>query len=97
MTKQCHIASMLVHVRPEASQALMDYLAANRDIEVHASSPEGKLVVVVERSEPQGITETLDELAGQPGVLNCALIYHEAMTATEGNEIMIDSADPPAA
>ncbi|MDX1633974.1 MAG: chaperone NapD [Marinobacter sp.] len=97
MPEQCHIASLLVHVRPDASQGLMDYLAAHRDIEVHAASPEGKLVLVVERSRPDGITDALEQLAGQPGVVNCVLIYHESMTAMEGDQVLTGSAGAPAA
>ncbi len=97
MTEQCHIASLLVHVRPDASQPLLDYLATHRDIEVHASSPEGKLVLVVERPDAGGITGALEQVAGQPGVLNCALIYHETMTVSEGNQVLVDRAEPPAA
>lgn len=97
MTEQCHIASLLVHVRPQASQPLLDYLAARPGTEVHAASPEGKLVLVLERDRAQGITEALEEITGQPGVLSCALIYHETMTVSESEQLLIASEKSPAA
>ena len=92
MSDRFHIASLLVHVRPEQSQSLLDYLADEPVLEVHAASPDGRLVVVVESPDHQGVTSVIEQLTEKPGVLNCVLIYHETMTSTEGDQVLIDAA-----
>jgi nitrate reductase NapD len=90
MPDQIHIASFVVHVRPEQSAALLDYLADEPALEVHAAAPEGKLILVLESPDQGGVIAAIDRIGDQPGVLNCVLIYHETMTVAEGDHELID-------
>ncbi|WP_207308992.1 chaperone NapD [Marinobacter salicampi] len=86
---QCHIASFIVHVHPDQSGPLLALLEAEPALEVHGASPEGKLVVVMESSDQQGVADTIDRISQQTGVLNCVLVYHEVMTGAEGDQELI--------
>lgn len=72
-----HVASLIVHVRPEKMLQLKEWLAASSQIEIHAESVQGKLVLVTESDCEQAILRILDELRARAGVLNAALVYHE--------------------
>ncbi|PAU62789.1 glutamate synthase [Pseudomonas sp. PIC25] len=74
-----HIASLLVHCRPEALAALKDNLRLLPDLELHQESPAGKLVVVLEAEHESRILERLDQIQSLPGVLNAVLVYHELL------------------
>lgn len=74
-----HIASLLVHCRPETLAALKDNLCLLPDLELHQESPAGKLVVVLEAEHESRILERLDQIQNLPGVLNAVLVYHELL------------------
>ncbi|RDB41948.1 glutamate synthase [Halomonas sp. DQ26W] len=74
-----HIASLLVHARPEHSREVAQWLGAQPGIEVSAEDPSGKLVVVVESEREARILELIDSVQVQPGVLGAALVYHQVL------------------
>jgi nitrate reductase NapD len=78
-----HVASLIAHVRPEQLQSLKHWLAHFSNIEIHAESEQGKLVLVTESDGEQEILRILDELRAQTGVLNAALVYHEQIALEE--------------
>lgn len=78
-----HIASLVAHVRPEYLVAVKAWLVLQPSIEIHAESPQGKLVLVMESTHEKAIVEFLDALRAQTGVLNAALVYHEVIAAHE--------------
>lgn len=78
-----HIASFIAHVRPEKMTALKQWIITNGQLEIHAESAQGKLVLVTESQDEQAIVQLLDELRAQPGVLNAALVYHEQIAMDE--------------
>ena len=71
-----NITGIVVYTRPERSGAVRDALAAMGGVEVHAISPEGRMVVTVEQSDDRAATGTLDAVARIDGVLSTALVYH---------------------
>ena len=75
-----HIASLLVHCRPELLNAVKGNLALLPGLELHQESAEGKVVVVLEAAHESGILSAIDHIQQLPGVLNAALIYHELLT-----------------
>lgn len=79
-----HIASLLVHVRPELFDGVKANLRQLEGLELHQESPEGKLVVVLETEHERQILDRIDLINSLPGVLNAALVYHELL-ATEGD------------
>ncbi|MFI8481294.1 chaperone NapD [Pseudomonas sp. NPDC078700] len=83
MDDSLHIASLLVHARPEFFVAVKANLRLLPDLELHQESPLGKLVVVIEASDEAQILQRIEQINNIPGVLNAALVYHELL-ASEG-------------
>lgn len=79
MAVRLHIASLLVHVRPEGMDAITSSLRLLEAVELHQQSPQGKLVVVVETEHERQILERIEQINSLPGVLNTALVYHELL------------------
>lgn len=84
MEKALHIASLLVHCRPQWLDAVKANLGLLPGVELHQHSPAGKLVVVLEADHERDILATLEHIQQLPGVLNAALIYHEELLSLEG-------------
>ncbi len=80
MAETLHIASLLVHARPELFEAVKANLRLLDGVELHQQSPLGKLVVVLETANEQQILERIDQISHLPGVLNTALVYHELLS-----------------
>ena len=80
MDNTLHIASLLVHCRPELLDAVKANLALLAGLELHQESPVGKIVVVLEAEHESRILDTINHIQQLPGVLNAALIYHELLT-----------------
>ena len=74
---EVHISSMVVHTRPEHLEAVKRGIELVPGTEIHAESDCGKLVVVVESSTQNHITDTIEKIAGLPNVLSAALVYHQ--------------------
>ncbi|RIA31392.1 periplasmic nitrate reductase chaperone NapD [Ectopseudomonas oleovorans] len=75
-----HIASLLIHIRPELLDAVKTNLRQLDGLELHQESPQGKLVVVLETTHERHILDRIDQINNLPGVLNAALVYHELLT-----------------
>jgi len=83
MATPLHIASLLVHARPELFEAVKANLHLLEGVELHQQSPLGKLVVVLETVHEQQILERIDQINNLPGVLNAALVYHEMLDLSD--------------
>lgn len=84
MDHTLHIASLLVHCRPELLPAVKANLRRLPNLELHQESAAGKLVVVLEAEHERHILNAIDQIQQLPGVLNAALIYHEELLGLEG-------------
>lgn len=71
-----NIAGILVAALPGQIESLRVRLAALAGVEVHAVSPEGRMVVTVERAADRDMTAAFDDISRLPGVLSAALVYH---------------------
>lgn len=80
---ELHIASLAVHARPERLEAVRAQLDAVPGVEVHGTSPVGKLVVVVEAAADGGVLERLDAIRAVPGVLSAHLVFHRILPDTQ--------------
>ena len=72
---EAHIASVLVHARPDAVSALRATLAADPAIAI-GGERDGKLVLVLECQGDRGVLDRIDALQALPGVLSAVLVYH---------------------
>ena len=72
-----NISSAIIHARPGSLAIVQSGLAALEGVEVHAVSPEGKLIVTIE-TEDDGSNVATYELIGQlDGVMSAAMVYHQ--------------------
>jgi nitrate reductase NapD len=71
-----HVTGVVVHARPEALPGVTGALAGMPGVEVHGSSPVGKVVVTLEGEAEQDIVDRLGLIGELPGVLSAALVYH---------------------
>lgn len=79
MDEALHIASLVVHARPELFDAVKANLRLLEGVELHQESAAGKLVVVLETVHENQILQRIEQISNLPGVLNAALIYHEIL------------------
>lgn len=70
------VAGVLVHAAPAHIARVEEQLTQLPGVEVHAVTPEGKLVVTVEESEGRMTGENVMRLYEIDGVLSAAMIYH---------------------
>lgn len=70
------VAGVLVHARPERIEQVQVRLKQLPGVEIHAVTPEGKLVVTVEESDGRLTGENVMRLYEIDGVLSAAMIYH---------------------
>lgn len=70
------IAGVLVHASPERLGAVQMQLSQLPGVEIHAVTPEGKLVVTVDESDERMTGESVMRLYEVDGVLSAAMIYH---------------------
>jgi nitrate reductase NapD len=71
-----NITGILVSAQPGQAERLRAELTAMAGVEVHAVTPEGRMVVTVERATDREMTEAFDAINRLPGVLSAALVYH---------------------
>lgn len=79
--EEIHIAGALVHVRPSLSLSACAQMALLAQVEVMQSSPEGRVVIVLEAPSAREIVELLERVHGIEGVLNVVLVYQHAESA----------------
>lgn len=78
-----NITGILVSAHPGQTDALRDQLSALPGVEVHAVTPEGRMVVTVERPTDGEMTGAFDAIHRLPGVLSAALVYHHDESVDE--------------
>ncbi len=78
-----HVASLIVHVKRDSKDRIVDWLRQQSRVEIHRQTAEGKLAVVMECDHEQAVLDLLNTLNDMPGVLNAALIYHEVIDGEE--------------
>jgi nitrate reductase NapD len=72
-----NISSIVVDSRPERRVDVQQALSLLEGVEIHAVSPEGKLVVTVETSTDAGTTDLFAQISAVDGVMSVALVYHQ--------------------
>jgi nitrate reductase NapD len=70
-----HIASMLVHVRPEMRETVHAAISIMPGAEVHAEQ-QGKMVVTVEGPNEGFIADRMTAMHLLDGVLSAVLVFH---------------------
>lgn len=76
MTSSCHIASLVVRCQPDRLQNVQSALASIENLDVHATDPSGKIVVVLSSDHAGAISDFTTTCTKFSGVLSCDLVYH---------------------
>lgn len=72
-----NISSAIIHALPGGVAVVQAGLATLAGVEVHAISPEGKLIVTIE-TDDDGSNAATYQLIGQlDGVMSAAMVYHQ--------------------
>jgi nitrate reductase NapD len=74
---EVHISSMVVHAMPDYLVDVRKNIEELPGTEIHAESPNGKLVVVLESQTQTYITDVIEKIACLDHVLSTALVYHQ--------------------
>ncbi|MCB2102416.1 MAG: chaperone NapD [Rhodobacterales bacterium] len=85
------ISSLVMHVRPEAIDAVTVALGEFEGVELHAVTEDSRLVVTVDQPDNRKASDTLTRLQGLSGVLNASLIYNYFEPDTDAKEEGDDS------
>jgi nitrate reductase NapD len=75
MAGELHVASLLVHVRPDRLGPVREAVAATPGAEIHAEEA-GKLVVVLEGPHEGWVADRMTEMHLMEGVLSAVLVFH---------------------
>lgn len=79
---EVHIASFVVHADPSSLDHVKTVLTSLAGVEIHATDPSGKLVIVAEADSDFGITDCLDVVRLTDGVHCASLVYHQVEERT---------------
>ena len=71
-----NISGVLVHARPEGVEAVKAQLLKIPGVEVHAVTPEGRLVLSIEAEHAGQMADTMVACQNVANVLSAAMIYH---------------------
>lgn len=72
-----NISSLIVDVQPAHLLSAQVTLSAWPGIDVHAATPEGKLIVTIETDTDGETTDTFSRIAAVAGVMSVAMVYHQ--------------------
>ena len=70
-----NISSAILHVVPARLAEAREALRKLPGLEIHAESPEGKMVVVLEDDDLESAANKYVALHGMPGVASVAMVY----------------------
>jgi len=88
-----NISSVIVVPHPDHIEVVRERLGDIEGVELHAVSPEGKLVVTIEAADDRATTGTYEYLAQLDGVMSVAMVYHQ-MESDPETEISVEASPP---
>ncbi|WP_292292392.1 chaperone NapD [Marivita sp.] len=93
MPREVHIASMIVHARPERLTEVSRKIS-EMGLEIHQTNPDGKLIVTQETHSTGALGETLTALQLLDGVLAATMVFHHYEPAEEFSEASGSEPEP---
>lgn len=78
MDTPINISGLLVHARPGRAEALRTRLLDIPGLEIHAVTPEGRLIVTLENASDGDMADAFARVQAMPDVLSASLIYHHS-------------------
>lgn len=71
-----HISGVLVHARPEHVSQLQERLKAVPGVEIPATTPQGRLITVIEGRSDAELADAFHHIQNTSGVLSASLVFH---------------------
>ena len=75
MPEELHITGLVVHSTPRRALLVASAIEAIPGARIHATSPQGKLVVTIEASTADEMVTKVASIQRTDGVLSAALVY----------------------
>ena len=75
-----NVSSLIVNARDGYAAAVQALLTQQAGVEIHAASPEGKLIVTIETESDRETIAAYERIAKTDGVLSAAMVYHQIET-----------------
>lgn len=72
-----NISSLVVDARPDFLAQVCATLRELPGVDLHAATPEGKLIVTLETDSNDATTDTFARLGALEGVMSVAMVYHQ--------------------
>ena len=82
-----NISSAIVHIVPARLDEACALLSGLPGVEIHARSPEGKVVVVLEDDDTESAANSYVALHGIPGVASVAMVYQYSDDKQDTEEV----------
>ena len=84
---EVHISSLVVHESPEHLDEIKAQIEHFDNAEIYGSSPEGKIIVVLETENQGFVTDTIEAINNIKNVLGTALVYHQIETDLDETDL----------
>jgi nitrate reductase NapD len=78
-----NISSAIIHAQPGHADAVLTRLAEVDGVEVHAVSPEGKIIVTLEAEDDATVIRKYEIIGLLDGVLSAAMVYNQTESEPE--------------
>jgi len=85
-----HVASFIAQVLVQRISIIQTEINNIDGAEIHATSPEGKIVFTVEASNQQVIGKHIDKLKYHPDLLTLSPIYHQYLNESSSKNTLIE-------
>ncbi|MFV8781031.1 chaperone NapD [Microbulbifer sp. SA54] len=93
--KALHIVSLIAHVLPQRQAAVSAWIERQPQLDIQLSTPEGKLVLLLEAGDRFEINDRIASIRDRQGVVNVVMVYHREMPLAEAGDFLVeDAADP---
>lgn len=75
--EEYHVASFVAHAKITRLNEVKESITDTMGAEIHATSPEGKIVFTLEGQSQKSIGKRIDEIKSHTGLLNLSPVYHQ--------------------
>lgn len=85
-----NISSAIIHALPGDVALVQAGLTALAGVEVHAVSPDGKLIVTIETEDDASNVATYEAIGRLQGVMSTAMVYHQTESEPD-SEVSVEA------
>jgi nitrate reductase NapD len=95
MSEELHVAGIVAHAYPEEVARVALAITRFAGAEVHATAPDGKLIITLEAPSAREIAAQIEALQRLEGVLSASLVYQHNEPLAAMMEEVSDEAHTP--